>query len=333
MIKGSPKKPIRFESILEKIEQYDIYRYYLGVDFNTHKNVSSPFHVDKHPSFRVRATVDGFLYHKDYADATKAGNCVNLVQQLYGLSYNAAIVKIDQDFGLGIYSNDKKNYQLLISDYKKPDKLKYKKPDLIQIKVRKFTKEELLYWEQYEVSEEMLNDNDVYGIKELIINKVVVTDWESSLKFGYFYNPHWKVYRPLVEKKKKWIWNNTPNDRMYGLGEVKGKDTVIVTKSHKDYLCLKSVFPNIVLCQNESEVAVNQSNIEFLQNNCGEVYFFFDCDDTGKRSCKFYNQYGFKWVNVPNKYYQETKTKDPSDLVKNYGKQELINLLKSKNII
>lgn len=327
MIKGSPKKQIHFENILDKVDPYYVYRYYLGKDFSTRKNVSSPFRKDDCPSFRIKVGTDGTLFHKDYGDATKAGNCINFVQQLYKVSYKEAIEKIEHDFGI---KKTDKTYERIIGDFKKPENLTPKEPDVIEVVTRPFTKEELQYWKQYEITESELRENDVYSIKELWKNGELKPD--SNIRFAYKYDPFWKIYRPYVDKKWKWIWNNTPNDRMYGLDKCIGRDKVLVTKSHKDYLVLSSIYPWVCSTQNESEVAINQVNIELLQKS-QEVYLVFDNDDAGVRSCKFYNQFGFKYWNVPRKYYQETKSKDPSDLVKNYGLGELIKLLKSKNII
>jgi hypothetical protein len=327
MIKGNPKKPFRYENILDKIDPYYIYRFYLGEEFSTRKNISSPFRPDEDPSFRIKVGTDGSLFHKDYGDARKAGNCINFVQQLYGISYKEAIEKIENDFGI---KKSGKHFERIISEFQKPENLTPKEPDVFEVVTRPFTKEELAYWKQYEITESELKANDVYSIKELYKNGQLKED--HNLRFAYHYDPFWKIYRPYVDKKWKWIWNNTPNDRMYGLENVKGRDKVIVTKSHKDYLVLSSIYPYVCGTQNESEVAINQTNLELLQK-CKEVYIIFDNDAAGVRSCKFYNQYGFKYWNVPQKYYQETKSKDPSDLVKNYGLKELVKLLKDKRII
>jgi hypothetical protein len=327
MIKGVPRKPPKFENLLDKVDPYYIYSFYLERDFNTRRNIKSPFRDDDHPSFRIKVGTDGGLYHKDYGDATKAGNCINLVQQLFGLTYREAVEKIEADFGLR--KGDKK-YQRIIEEHKKPENLKPREPDVLEIKPRDFTKEELAYWKQYEITKSELIANNVYSIGELRKNGELIKDY--SLKFAYHYDPYWKIYRPLVEKKWKWIWNNTPNDRMIGVEKVRGKNKVLVTKSHKDYLVLSSIFPNVCSTQNESQVAINQQNIELLQT-CKEVYIIFDNDRTGIESCKFYNQFGFRYWNVPQRYYQDTKSKDPSDIVKNYGLGELVKLLKSKNII
>jgi len=327
MVKGTPKKSEKFENILDKVDPYYIYSYYLGNKFSTSRNISSPFREDDHPSFRIKVASDGSLFHKDYGDATKAGNCINFVQQLYNISYKDAILKIENDFSI---RKNNKEYQRIIADFKKPGNLKQKVPDVIEVISRDFTQEELAYWKQYEITKSELVANHVYAIKELWKNGKLIED--SSLKFAYHYDPYWKIYRPLVERKWKWIWNNTPNDRMHGLENVIGQQKVIVTKSHKDYLVLSAIYPYVCATQNESEVAINQQNLEMLQS-CKEVYIIFDNDAAGVRSCKFYNQYGFKYWNVPQKYYQETKSKDPSDLVKNYGLKELIKLLKEKKII
>ena len=112
MIKGKIRKKLDKEEILNKITEYDIYRFYLGRDFKIGEALHSPFRKDDNPSFSVKVTRSGTLHHIDFADTSKSGNCFHLVEQLFNLDYFEAFAKIDKDFGLGIYNGEIKDYPI-----------------------------------------------------------------------------------------------------------------------------------------------------------------------------------------------------------------------------
>lgn len=329
MVKGKKRNDLKAETILAKIDPYDIYRFYIG-DFTLGRAIHSPLRKDENPSFCVKmSSKSGNIYHIDYAKDDIKGDCFDFVQQMYGLNFDQALKKVAQDFGI-IDGTEK--YKKIVSTEAKEKALA--RPKHIHIITRNFSEEELAYWSEYHLTkEDLVRDRIVFAIKQLRISRKVIPNYDKTLRFGYYFNPFWKVYRPLMPKDKKWIFNNTPNDTMYGLENIREGEDILVTKSVKDYLVLRKVFPNVCGVQHESVGAINKTNIELLQKKCKNVYIFFDNDEVGVRSCTYYNQFGFNYVNIPKKYHEENRIKDPSDFVKAFGFDALKDFLAQKSIL
>lgn len=330
MIKGSPKKPIRLEAILDKIEPYDIYRFYLGRDFKIGKNTASPFHSDSDPSFNINVASGGQLFHIDFGDRTKTGNCFKFVQQLYGIGFQDALLKIDIDFGLGLWSDKKYDYRRIIADYKKPKILKAKKECIIQVITKKYTNLQLKYWNDYHLDRSEIKEDNVFSIQKLYVNKKLINTQEIC--FGYFYESGWKIYTPFAGKgEMKWI-SNIPLDLMDGLKELVPGPLAFIQKSKKDKLVAKKFVKNTASTQNESPQSISPSNIEFLQRNFDRTILQFDPDRAGVTACTYYNQFGFGYVNTDKSYIQ-VGVKDLADMSKGMGLNEVEKFLKVKNII
>jgi hypothetical protein len=331
MIKrGTPRKPVKFEYILEKIDEYDIYRFYLGVDIKIGKNISSPFRADKHPSFHINVTASGHIYHLDFADESKKGNCLKLVQQLYGVSYRDALYKIDNDFGLGLWSEKKSDYKRIIQEYKKPKELKPSPKAKIEVTPRNYTVDELRYWNEYHIDKSEIKEDHIYSIQSLYINDKLISS--NELRFAYWYESGWKIYTPFASKKAfKWV-SNIPIDLMDGLKDLVPGKRAIITKAKKDKLVWRKFVKNTASTQNESKQAINPTNIEFFQNNFESTIVNFDPDPTGVESCKYYNQFGFGYINTP-KSYVEMGVKDLAQMSRDLCLNEVEKFLKSKNII
>jgi hypothetical protein len=82
------EETISKDYLFSKINEYDVYRYYIG-EFTIGQSRKSPFHKDNNPSFSVYMR-DGKIQHRDHSDDTFRGDCINLVEQLYNLDIKAA---------------------------------------------------------------------------------------------------------------------------------------------------------------------------------------------------------------------------------------------------
>lgn len=344
MIKGSPR--LTLENILTRVSQYDIYRYYLGFDFKFNKKVKSCFREDDHPSLSFKMERDDkgkdTIIYCDFGDMTYKGAVVNFVMQLYNIDYYEALRKIDFDLNLGFCKHRKGNplsTKEIISGFKTPDEVITRKKK-IQITPKDFTKEELKYWSQYYITEQELKDNNVYSIDKLYFNKTLVPPFKQ-MRFAYLYDDKMKIYYPNADKTIKWMFNNTPNDFISSLDDIKYKaftgssDTkLIVTKSKKDEIVLKKFFKDVCSTQSENHVGISEENIELFSKIYGpeNVYIIFDNDEPGVKACKYYNQFGFKYFNIEKKYLEKDIT-DASDLVKAYGLDMLEYWLTKKKVL
>lgn len=327
MIKGSKRKDLTLDTILSLVSEYSLFRYYLGRDFKLGQPIKSPFRRDDNPSFSILATSSGSLYFTDFANSKYRGTIIHLVEMLYNLDYNQALLRIDSDMGLGIVGK-KLDYQSVIKTYDEP---KLEKVDtFIQVKSKKFDLSEVNYWKQYHIDLQDLKNNNIYSVKKLYINRKEYTINPHDLCFGYLLDESWKIYWPYAKSKKEKWKSNVPIDRMWGMEDIKpGCDKVVITKALKDKMVLSKILPNVVATQNESTIAINNENIKILQNNCKEIYVNFDNDSVGNEACMFYNQFGFKWINVPDRYPQ----KDFADLAKVRGLDRVISYFEEKGII
>jgi hypothetical protein len=331
-IQGERKVKLSIESILSKISEYDIFRFYMNnrkwkLNVATH----SPFRKDDNPSFII-GTKHGNVSFIDFADTSKRGNCFNFVQMLYNISNFPDVLKmIDRDFGLGISTGIVGDYKVITSSYTQPLEIG-KTYSLIQVITRKFTNEELAYWNQYYQDIDDLKANNVYSIKKLYLNKQEFSLKDSDLRFGYLYNGHWKIYRPHVDPKWKWVPNNVPITAIDG--NISPSDSpLIINKSKKDYMVMKKVYQNCTAVQNEGMACFSQENVELFKAHSPRQILAFDSDPTGvKNSQEITKLFGFEYMNVPRTYLSDG-IKDFADLARDYGINKVEQILKRKKLL
>ena len=334
MIGGERKTKISIEAILSRISEYDIFRFYMPHrDWKINRVTYSPFRQENNPSFMIGNKL-GYLMFIDYADTSRRGDCFNFVQMLHNLSSTSEALKmIDRDFGLGLSTGVVTGeYKKIIAEYKQPEI--EKRYSLIQVKVRKFTQEELDYWNQYHQDIQDLRDNNIYSIKDLYLNKQKFPLLDTELRFGYLYEgQYWKIYRPFADKKKKWMPNNVPITTMDGKDNIKNCEVAFINKSKKDYMVMKKLFPCSCAVQNEGLGCFSHENVEFLKANSDRQILSFDADDVGVQNSKQITEmFDFEYTNVPRQYLAEG-IKDWADLAKAHGLQAIENYLKSKNLL
>jgi DNA primase len=333
MITGERKTKISIEAILSRISEYDIFRYYMPhKDWKINRVTYSPFRHENNPSFMIGNKL-GYLMFIDYSDTSKRGDCFNFVQMLHNISISDTLKMIDKDFGLGFSTGViTGEYKKIISEYKQPEI--EKRNSLIQVKVRKFTQNELDYWAQYHQDIQDLRDNNIYSIKELYLNKQRFPLEENELRFGYLYEgQYWKIYRPFADKKKKWMPNNVPITAMDGKENIKNCEIAFINKSKKDYMVMKKLFPCSCAVQNEGLGCFSHENVEYLKANSDRQILSFDADAVGVQNSKQITEmFDFDYTNVPRQYLTEG-IKDWADLAKTHGLKAIEECLKQKGLL
>ena len=336
MIKGSKKQQLSKSFILSKISSYDIFKYYMPHN-NWEVNVAtySPFRDEKTASFFISAKYSTeSLTFIDFGDTKFKGDCFTFVMNLYNISnFVEVLKKIDLDFGLGItIASDTGKYKKIVTSYSKPE-IKTKEYSFIQVKTRNFTQEDLSYWNDYYQDIDDLKANNVYSISDVYLNKKRIVLNDNELRFGYLYNGNWKIYKPFSEKKWKWVPNNVPITEMDGKEDIKNCHTAFITKSKKDYMVMKKIFPTVCAVQNEGVACFSYDNVQYIKDNSKKQILSFDSDTTGvKNSINITNMFGFDYCNTPKKYLEQN-INDWADLAKEYGIKVIENYLINKNII
>jgi hypothetical protein len=333
MIRGRKRIELSPDSILNKISEYDIYKFYMPhQNWKVNVVTYSPFRNEKNPSFIIGYR-GGTLRFIDFGDSSKKGNCFNFIMMLFNVGLNDALLMIDRDFDLGIISGSStKNYERIISDYAQPTATS-KREYFIQVKTRKFTNEELAYWNGYYQDIDDLRANNVYSIDTVYLNKQKFPIRDTELRFGYLYEGHWKIYRPFADKKNKWMPNNVPITMMDGLDDITDCDVAFINKSKKDYMVMKKVFPCCCAVQNEGMGCFSEENVEFIKENSERQILSFDSDETGVKNSKLISdKFGFDYCNVPRIYLDEG-IKDWADLARIHGLKTIEKYLTQKELI
>jgi hypothetical protein len=333
MIKGRKRIELSPDSILNMISEYDIYKFYMPhQNWKINVVTYSPFRNEKNPSFIIGYRA-GALRFIDFGDSSKKGGCFNFVMMLFNISLYEALLMIDRDFDLGIISGSStKQYERIISDYAQPTATS-KREFFIQVKTRKFTHEELAYWNAYYQDIDDLRANNVYSIDTVFLNKQKFPIKDTELRFGYLYEGHWKIYRPFADKKNKWMPNNVPITMMDGLDDIKDCDVAFINKSKKDYMVMKKIYPCCCAVQNEGMGCFSEENVEYIKENSERQILSFDSDETGvKNSQMITDKFGFEYCNVPRIYLDEG-IKDWADLARIHGLKTIEKYLTQKEII
>jgi hypothetical protein len=333
MIRGRKRTELTTDSILNKISEYDIYKFYMPHSWKVNVVTHSPFRNEKNPSFIIGYR-GGSLRFIDFGDSSKKGGCFDFVMMLFNISslYDA-LMMIDRDFDLGIINGSKtKTYERIVSNYVQPP-VASKREVFIQVKTRKFTHEELAYWNAYYQDIDDLRANNVYSIDTVYLNKKKFPIKDTELRFGYLYEGHWKIYRPFGDKKSKWMPNNVPITMMDGLDDIVDCDVAFINKSKKDYMVMKKVFPCCCAVQNEGIGCFSEENVEYIKENSERQILSFDSDETGvKNSQLITDKFGFEYCNVPKIYLAEG-IKDWADLARVHGLKAIEKYLTQKELI
>lgn len=337
-IEGVEKVKLTSETVLRRISEYDIFRYYMPhTNWQLNQVCISPFlrgdHYEHSPSFLI-GNKNGNLSFIDFTDTSLRGGCFDFVRLLNGdLTFNDTLSRIDADFGLGILpGNNTEKYKKIVKEYTQPEELG-KRYCLIQVTTRKFTKEELNYWSMYYQDITDLQREHVYSIQNLYLNKNRFPLKETDLRFGYFYDGFWKIYRPFIDKRIKWVPNNVPITTMDGKMNITNCDTAFINKSKKDYMVMKKIFPYSCAVQNEGIACFSIDNVNFLKANSRRQILSFDSDAPGvANSQQITKIFEFDYCNVPRMYLKEG-VKDWADLARLHGLEVIKDYLETKNLL
>ena len=335
MIRGAKREELTVENILSKISEYDIFRFYMPIsDWKLGQATYSPFRDERTPSFLISVRGDTIRFI-DFGDTSFKGNCFEFVKVLYNIpDFHNTLKKIDVDFDLGFSSGQSSGgYKKITKKYRQPEVVE-KDRSFIQVKTRAFTHDELAYWNEYYQDIDDLKNNNIFSIEEVYLNKKRIVIPDNQLRFGYLYDGSWKIYRPFANRRWKWMPNNVPITAMDGIDDIKNCDGVaFITKSKKDYMVMKKIYPHCCAVQNEGLGCFSDENVQFLKDNSIKQILSFDSDETGvSNSKKITEMFGFEYCNVPRKFLKEG-IKDWADLAKTHGLKVIEDYLINKNII
>ena len=295
------------KDLLDKLDDYDIYSYYVG-QFKIGKLFNSPLRSDdKNPSFAIFKGVNGKLFFKDHGSG-EGGNAIKFVKLYKGIQTRdelerellRIVRKMNPNSGNAI-----RTYSYSVDSG----------PTDIGIVRQPFTDVDKQYWKQFHISLDTLKKFQVFSIKYFLCNRVVRGTYkENSPMYAYKVDDKFKIYRPLASKYTKWRTNLT-NWNVQGLSEIpkEGGNLLIITKSLKDVMCLYEMGFNAVAASSETTF-IPDNILQSLRSKWKHIVILYDRDKTGMlESRKYSRQYKLDAIFVHKKF----KAKDISDAVKN----------------
>lgn len=292
--------------LLDKVDDYTIYSYYLG-PFKPGKLMNSPLrNDDKMPSFAIFATKDGALLFKDHGTGV-AGNALKFMKLYKGIQTRDELEK--ELLRIFRKSNPTSNATTVTRSYTPREDTD------IGIVRQPFTEVDKRYWKQFHISIDTLKRFNVFSIKYFLCNRVVRGTYkEDSPMYAYKVYDKFKIYRPLASKYTKWRTNLT-NRHVQGLAELpyEGGNILIITKSLKDVMCLYEMGFSAIAASSETTF-IPDDIIKSLRRKWKHIVILYDRDSTGMVKAREYSkQYKFNALFVHKKF----KSKDISDAVKN----------------
>lgn len=325
---GSPTSE-SLQSILSQVNEIELLSYYFRIQYLPIV-INSPLREDNRPSFGLISPDGSKVYYTDFATGEKGG-FINLLMQYWKLPFVSVVNKIAEDMPLIIGNSDGITSAIYTTHKKSLD---YNSDINLQVKTRDWKDYDLDYWNSYGISKPWLEFGDIYPISQIFVSKVDKTYMFPAEKYAYVYvefkddRVSLKVYQPFSTLFK---WRSKHDHSVWDLWAKlpkTGKD-LIITSSRKDALTIweNTGIPSTGL-QAESYLP-KVHVIDQLKQRFENIYLLYDNDFSKSQNygrlygTKLSQEFGLKQIEIPDGY----KSKDPSDLCKNYGRQILSKLI------
>jgi len=292
--------------LLDKLDDYSIYSYYLG-KFKPGKLMNSPLRPDDNiPSFAIFPGKTGGLLFKDHGTG-EAGNALKFIKLYRGIKTRE---ELEREL-LKIVRRMNPNQTIRTNNY---TKLVGSGVTDIGIVRQPFTEVDKKYWKQFHISLDTLKKFNVFSIKYFLCNRVVRGTYkEDNPMYAYKVYDKFKIYRPLASKYTKWRTNLT-NRHVQGLAELpkEGGNLLIITKSLKDVMCLYEMGFNAIAASSETTF-IPDDMLQSLKSKWKHIVILYDRDAAGMHNARKYSkQYKLDAIFIHKKF----NSKDVSDAVK-----------------
>jgi 5S rRNA maturation endonuclease (ribonuclease M5) len=302
-------------SDIKDVPEEWVYEYYLnlkekltGQDI---KMLSAFNSKDKVPSMFVYFDTTSSAYKfKDFSSGNQ-GNCWNLVQHLYNLSFGEAAAKIINDYQVYTKNNTVSEKRELVIH----DKIK-----VVDYEMRHWNTLDQQYWMMFKISSGQLDRYNVVPLEFFTMEKEEIDSTMTSFTFkrpymyGYFRNDGslYKIYMPKNTDKKFIKVENY----IQGTEQLKYDcKYLIITSSLKDLMCFNKLgISNVEAIAPDSEnTMIGEKSIGELKLKYHKIIVLFDNDEPGIKAAERYKiKYGLNHILLPME-------KDLSDSVKMHG--------------
>lgn len=312
------------QAILERVDEYALYCYYLGYAPEIGRPIISPIRPPEDPDtvgsfvifYPTRIHINMEFLWSDNATGQR-GNVFNMISLMYGgISISKVYELIDHDFNLGFINGNPICHRIQASTVPK----KYI-PCSIKIRSRHSTPGDLSYWK------------DRYGIESTILNRYSTTSVElywlnefqrhpkvlarNELCFAYRVWSKYQIYRPFAPKDQKFRNDFTPRHIMGFCQLTYNRDTLIITKANKDVMMFAANYGIETIAARSENTPIPDEALRLFERKYKNIFVWFDND--GKQSADYYP---YPAVTTP-----AGEPKDPSDYYEKYGPEKTMKLI------
>lgn len=325
-------------NVLKSVNPLMIFTYYCKHYKKPGAKFPSEFRSETNPS-SVISYYNGTYIYRDFGEDSSM-NCFQYVQRKFGLTFNEALQKINEDFNLYLGGTGSAG-SLIKTIY--PQQKQTQNKTIITIKRRDFKEHDLLWWGSQSWQKTMLMQAKISPIEYFrltmqhkgIEDKLYICDDYSYSMDYYFYENLFlrKLYFPLKESGKKWL-SNTGNTVTQGWGILpKHENIVFITSSFKDTGQVWNIYgkPCGVAPSSESKFIPDKSFYK-LKQRYKDIVLWFDSDETGIKNMKKFSQ----MYQIPYIMHNPKLGKDQAEIWQKHGgnvfRAELIRILEEKNL-
>ena len=305
------------EKVNDLYSDFDIAHKYLGITC-VPEVINSPLRQDNNPSLGLFINNrTNSLWFKDFGSGEK-GSLYDLLARMWNVSKDKVYDRILEDMPA----------PALIR--KRGAKVYRKSAGKVEVRVREWRDYDIAYWDSYGISLPWLKFGEIYPISHIILTKNGHSYPIPAEKYAYVYVERkdgivsFKIYQPY-SKEYKWmskhdssvwdLWTKIPE---------KG-DKLIITSSRKDALAIWSNTGISALSLQGEGYIPKEHVVQQLKDRYNKVYVLYDNDfQSEENHGRIYGKmiaerFNVTQIEIPEKW----KSKDPSDLVKNHGREVL----------
>lgn len=322
------------EEILSKVSQLTIFTTYCKNFEELDRSFTSEFYHDTNPSCRIYIGSNNIPYYKDFGSGEHL-DCFAYVQKKYNVNFYECLRIIANDFKIKNLSVNI-DPKIIIPRESINVPVKPRVKSKIEIFPQNYNLRDYNYWNQFKIPLQLLEDYDVFSCKWVYLikgeNKTVFEYSRSNPIYAYRFTNSgkysYKIYFPLADKKRKWLFNGGSSENIEGFDQLDPfGDFVVLTKSLKDCMCYRLFGINAISLQGEVN-KLQKELVDEILKRFNYIIINYDNDNQGIKSAKaLEDEYGFK-------SFVFNDAKDLSDLIKDkgllYAKKQLEKHLKIK---
>lgn len=305
------------EKVNDLYSDFDIAHKYLGITC-VPEVINSPLRQDNNPSLGLFINNrTNSLWFKDFGSGEK-GSLYDLLAKMWNVFKDKVYDRILEDMPAPAHIR------------KHGVKVYRKSAGKVEVRVREWRDYDIAYWDSYGISLPWLKFGEIYPISHIILTKNGHSYPIPAEKYAYVYVERkdgivsFKIYQPY-SKEYKWmskhdssvwdLWTKIPE---------KG-DKLIITSSRKDALAIWSNTGIPALSLQGEGYIPKEHVVQQLKDRYNKVYVLYDNDfQSEENHGRMYGKiiaerFNVTQIEIPEKW----KSKDPSDLVKNHGREVL----------